>query len=85
MPDIRAAEQLVTVDFKAIELAEVRLSKGDPTEYVAGRIVDRFDRSLTLRYRGHEHEVADVTDWTLERYQPVRSPVEASMIREGWA
>jgi hypothetical protein len=85
MSEIRAAGQLVTAEFEEIELAEVRLSRGDPTEYVAGRITERFDRSLTLRYRGHEHEVADVTEWELERYQPVTSSIEANMIRRQWA
>jgi len=85
MSEIRAARQLATAEFEEIELAEVRLSRGDPTEYVGGRIVDRFERSITLRYRGHEHEIADVTEWELERYQPVTSQVEEDMIRRQWA
>ena len=84
MSDIATTESLCNADFDRIELAEVRLCRGEQgTEYVSGRIIDRWEDDLTLRYRGHEHEVEQASEWELLRYQPVTS-IEKPMIRSEW-
>jgi len=84
MSEITTTEGLVAADFDEIELAEVRLQNGDDKkEYVSGRIVDRWQEDLTMRYRGHKHTVEQVTEWELLRYQPVTG-IEKGMIQSGW-
>ena len=76
---IQTTTELLHADYGRVELAEVKLSKGP--DQIAGRIIDRWNnQDVRLRYRGHEHDVTNVPEWTLERYQPVTS-VEAQMIQ----
>lgn len=82
---MHSVEEILAADFDEIRLAEVRLSKGDPPQYVKGRIVERFDNDLVLRWRGHENEVPMAHEWELERFTPVRSSIERKLIEEEMA
>lgn len=82
---IRTTDELLHADFDDIELAEVKLEKPDSGHIVSGRILDRWNNSdLRLRRNGHEHEVTVASEWSLVRFQPVRSPIEKQMIRNEW-
>lgn len=80
MSDLPTSEQLIHRDFEDIEYAYVRFSKGDPTDYEAGRIVDRFQSDLTLAYRGHTTEVTQIGEWEVVEYEPVRSSIQKQQI-----
>lgn len=82
---IQTTDELLHADFERVEFAEVKLEKPDPGHYVSGRILDRWNNSdLKLRRNGHTHEVAIASEWSLIRYQPVRSSIEKQMIRDEW-
>jgi len=80
-PDIQTTADLVRADFGQIHLAEIKLTKG--SKQIAGRIVDRWNSDLTLRYRGHEHDVTSVDKWRLERYQHATDE-ERQLIQSEW-
>lgn len=82
---IRTTDELLHADFSDIELAEVKLEKPYPGHIVSGRILDRWNNSdLRLRRNGHEHEVTVASEWSLVRFQPIRSSIEKQMIRNEW-
>jgi hypothetical protein len=82
--DINTTEQLLHADFGRIELAEVKLEKGDPTHYISGRILDRWNnQDLRLRWNGHEHDVTIADEWSLLRFKPVTG-IEKEMIQDQW-
>jgi len=63
---------LLGAPFEDIKYAKIRLARGDPTEYVGGRVVGRFEPTgIVLRYRGHEERVPDVNEWTLDEFRRV--------------
>lgn len=73
-------EALLAKDYDEIHLAEVRLKKGDPPEYLRGRIVDRYQRDLKLRVKGREYSVPQADEWELLRFQPVTSRAERMLV-----
>jgi hypothetical protein len=83
--EITTTEELAQADFERIEYAKVRLAKGEQTRYDGGRIVGRFTDDLTLRYRGHEVTVSNITEWELVEFKPVTSDLERQMIERGWS
>jgi len=78
--EITNVRELATVPFEEIELAHAKLKNDDTGHYEQGRIIGRFNDDLTLLYRGHEATVTNVTEWTLRRFEPVRSNLHRSMI-----
>lgn len=79
--EITTTRELATVAFEEIELAHVKLKNSDTGHYEQGRIISRFNDDVTLLYRGHEATVTNVTDWTLRRFEPVRSDLQRTMIK----
>lgn len=77
---IETVGQLLSADFDAVELAYVRLTRGDPAEYEAGRLVETFTDGLVLLYRGHRTRVDNARQWELIEFEPVRSPVHKQMV-----
>lgn len=82
--DIQTIEQLLAAPFEKIEYAEVRLIRDDGRERISGRVVERWEHDLTLRYRGHDHTVSNADEWDLRRFQPVTSAGERRLIEAGW-
>lgn len=80
MSGITTTDELAAKELSDIEYAHVRLSKGDPTRYEAGRVVGKYQSDLTLHYRGHTTEVTQIEEWELEHFKPVTSSVERMQI-----
>jgi len=78
--DIETVGELLSADFEAIELAYVRLTRGDPAEYEAGRLVEAFTDDLVLLYRGHRSRVDNARQWELIEFEPIRSSIHKQMI-----
>ena len=78
--EINTTRELATAPFEEIELAHAKLKNSDTGHYEQGRIIGRFNDDVTLLYRGHEVTVTNVTDWTLRRFEPVRSGLQRTMI-----
>jgi len=82
---IETVTELLRAEFERIRLAEVKLQKQNPQEQIAGRIIERWNQQdLTLRYRGHEHDVPNAHEWDLVRFQPATS-IERRMIEQRWS
>lgn len=78
--DIEAVQQLLSTEFEKVELAYVRLKRGDPPEYEAGRLVGKFTDDLELHYRGHTQRVDNARQWELIEFEPIRSSVHKQMV-----
>jgi hypothetical protein len=83
--EITTTDELATADLERIKYAKVRLAKGEQTRYDGGRIIGRYQDDLTLRYRGHEVTVNQITEWELVEFKPVTSDLERRMIESQWS
>lgn len=81
MTEIQSVRQLANAGFEDIEFAHVKLKHPENGHYEQGRIVERFENDLTLRYRGNETVVTNVDEWVLRAYEPVRTAQQRQLIR----
>jgi len=82
---ITTTDELASADYDRIEYANIRVKKGDPADYYAGRIVGRWNSDIDVRYRGHTYTVSNITEWTLLEYEPVTSQGEKMLIESEWS
>jgi hypothetical protein len=83
--EIDTTADLVLAPYEQIELARVRLAKGEHTRYDGGRIIGRREKDLKLRFRGHEVWVNGVHEWELVEYRPVIHDAEKKVIEREWS
>lgn len=86
--DIETTTDLLRAPFEEVEYGRVHLSsksdRGDRS-LEGGRVINRTETIITVKLRGHTHDIDLSEDWTLTEWCPIRSPIERQQIEQEWA